>query len=48
MVPEAQRASIREVLVEPYRVIYYRGEDALVILTVQHQRRGLDLQDIES
>jgi toxin ParE1/3/4 len=47
MVPEAQRPSLREVLVEPYRVIYHRGEVVLVVLTVQHQRRDLDLEDIE-
>ncbi|MHB0980810.1 MAG: hypothetical protein ACYC5Q_12210 [Thermoleophilia bacterium] len=30
MVPEAQRPSLREVFVEPYRVIYHRDEDVLV------------------
>lgn len=43
IVPEADRESIRELLVDPYRVIYRRDPDAVVILTVQHQRRDLDL-----
>lgn len=47
MVPEAQRQSVRELLVEPYRVVYFRGDDdGLLILTVQHQRRDLNLGDI--
>jgi plasmid stabilization system protein ParE len=47
MVPEAQRPSLREVFVEPYRVIYHRGEDVLVVLSVQHERRNLDIGGIE-
>jgi plasmid stabilization system protein ParE len=46
MVPEAQRQSVRELLVEPYRVVYFRGDDGLSILTVQHERRDLNLDDI--
>lgn len=46
MVPEAQRQSVRELLVEPYRVVYFRGDDGLLILTVQHERRDLNLEDI--
>ncbi|HEY5433515.1 MAG TPA: type II toxin-antitoxin system RelE/ParE family toxin [Coriobacteriia bacterium] len=46
MVPEAQRQSVRELLVEPYRVVYFRGDDRLLILTVQHERRDLDLEHI--
>jgi plasmid stabilization system protein ParE len=46
MVPEAQRQSVRELLVEPYRVVYFRGDDGLLILTVQHERRDLNLGDI--
>ena len=46
-VPEADRDSIREMLVEPYRVIYRRDDDAVVILTVQHERRDLDLSVID-
>lgn len=44
MVPEAQRQSVREVLVEPYRVVYLREDEVIVILTVQHERRDLDLE----
>jgi plasmid stabilization system protein ParE len=47
MVPEAQRESIRELLVDPYRVIYRRDEDAIMILTVQHQRRDLHVDEVE-
>ena len=43
MVPEAQRPSVREVIVEPYRVVYLREDELVVILTVQHERRDLDL-----
>lgn len=46
MVPEAQRQSVRELLVDPYRVVYFRGDDGLLILTVQHERRDLNLEDI--
>ncbi len=46
MVPEARRSSLREVLVEPYRVVYHRGDDVLVILSVQHERRDLDVESI--
>jgi toxin ParE1/3/4 len=38
MVPEAQRPSLHEVFVEPYRVVYHRGEEVLVVLSVQHER----------
>ena len=43
MVSEADRPSLREVLVQPYRVVYQRDADAVLILTVQHERRDLDL-----
>jgi len=46
MVPEAQRPSLREVLVEPYRVVYHHDDDVLVILSVQHERRNLDVENI--
>lgn len=47
-VPEADRESIREVLVEPYRVVYRRDADEVVILTVQHERREMDLPAIDA
>jgi toxin ParE1/3/4 len=47
MVPEADRETIREVLVQPYRAVYRRDDDEVLILTVQHERRDLDLSDAE-
>jgi toxin ParE1/3/4 len=47
MVPESERESIREVLVEPYRVVYRRDEHDVLILTVQRERRDLDLDDVD-
>jgi toxin ParE1/3/4 len=47
MVPEADRETIREVLVQPYRVVYRRDDGVVLILTVQHERRDLDLSDAE-
>ncbi len=47
MVPEAGRESLREVLVEPYRVVYRRDSTEIVVLTVQHERRILDLDRID-
>jgi plasmid stabilization system protein ParE len=32
---------------EPYRVIYHRVQDVLVILSVQHERRDLESEGIE-
>ena len=42
MVPELQRAVIREVFVAPYRMIYRRDETDVIILAVHHARRQLD------
>lgn len=47
MVPEAERESVREVLVAPYRVVYQRDAETVVVLTVQHERRDLDLEGID-
>jgi toxin ParE1/3/4 len=47
MVPEVGRASIREVLVEPYRLIYRRDGTAVVILALRHCRRDLAQDDLE-
>lgn len=43
IVPELQRPEIREVLVDPYRVPYHRGEQQVTILAVLHDRRQFDL-----
>jgi len=48
MVPEVQRTAIREVLVRPYRVIYRRGATEVVVLSVQHDHRELDVSGLES
>ena len=48
MVPEVQRTAIREVLVHPYRVVYRRGVTEVVVLSVQHDHRELDVRGIES
>ncbi len=48
MVPEADRESIRAVLVQPYRVVYRCDDGAVVILTVQHERRDLDLSEADA
>jgi len=47
MVPEAQRPSLREVLVGAYRVVYRRGEDEVIVLSVQRERRDLDVDAFE-
>jgi toxin ParE1/3/4 len=48
MVPEADRETIRDFLVQPYRVVYRRDDDdKVLILTVQHERRDLHLSDAE-
>ena len=47
VVPEVQRADVREVLVHPYRVIYRRGATEVVVLSVQHDHRELDVSGIE-
>jgi plasmid stabilization system protein ParE len=39
-VPEFGRNDLRELLVDPYRVVYRRSKRAVEIVTVWHQRRG--------
>lgn len=41
MVPERNDPEIREILRAPYRIIYRRRPDAVVILTVHHSSRLL-------
>lgn len=45
MVPEANRADLREVLVRGYRVIYRVKPDLVEVLTVQHGARQLRLPE---
>ena len=47
MLPEVQRAAVREVLVHPCRVIYRRGATEVVVLSVQDDHRELDVSGIE-
>jgi toxin ParE1/3/4 len=47
MVPEVRRTSIKEVLVEPYRVIYRRDRTEVVILALRHCRRDLAEDSLE-
>ena len=46
MVPEAQRTSLRELLVKPYRVIYRRDESEVIILAVHHAHRELGVEEV--
>lgn len=42
MMPEAGRPEVREVLVEPYRIIYRRAPDLIVIVGVFHSHQDVD------
>lgn len=46
VVPELERADVRELLFGNYRVIYRIEDDAIVILAVRHGRRLLDLDEL--
>lgn len=48
MVPEAARPEVREVLVEPYRVVYRRDHDQVVVLGVFHERQQVDVEEAEA
>ena len=39
VVPELERDDVRELLVDPYRVVYRRGASLVEIVTVWHARR---------
>jgi plasmid stabilization system protein ParE len=41
IVPEWKRAAFREVIVYPYRVIYWLSADTVAIAMVRHSRRQL-------
>ncbi|MCE5191880.1 MAG: type II toxin-antitoxin system RelE/ParE family toxin [Actinomycetia bacterium] len=43
MMPEAGRPEVREVIVEPYRLIYRRDSDEVVIIGVFHSRQDVDV-----
>jgi toxin ParE1/3/4 len=42
VVPELQRDDIRELIVDPYRVIYRRSADFVEIASVRHGAREFD------
>ena len=42
IVPERDDPTVRELLVEPYRLLYNITESAVVILGLLHQRRDFD------
>jgi addiction module RelE/StbE family toxin len=44
--PEASREGIREILVSPYRLVYRRDEDAVVVTMVLHERQHIEPADI--
>jgi plasmid stabilization system protein ParE len=46
MMPEADRADLRETLVEPYRLVYRRDPDGVVILGAFHSRRDVDTDSL--
>lgn len=46
MVPELQRPEIRELLVDPYRILYRRDDEQVTVLGVVHDRRAFDLAEI--
>jgi toxin ParE1/3/4 len=48
MVPEVQRSSVREVLVDPYRLIYRRDKGQVAILALRHCRRYLARDELET
>ena len=42
VVPELQREDIREIIVNPYRVMYRRKDDVVEIAAVRHESREFD------
>lgn len=47
IVPELGREGVRELIHGGYRIIYRISRDAILILTVRHGRRLLDVTEIE-
>lgn len=46
VVPEVDRPNVRELLIGNYRVIYRIADDSIVILTVRHGRRLLNVDEL--
>lgn len=47
IVPELGRTDVRELIYRGYRILYRIGQDAILILTVRHGRRLLDLSELD-
>lgn len=45
-IPELGRPDIREVIVQPYRIMYRREAKRIIILTVRHGRRAFDEDEV--
>lgn len=48
VIPEVADTSLREIIVQGYRVIYRLEEQCVLILAVMHGRRDVDHQQLES
>lgn len=46
MVPEIERADLREIIVQGYRVIYKLSKDQLVVLIVKDSRQKFDRREV--
>jgi plasmid stabilization system protein ParE len=44
--PETSRQDVRELIVNPYRLVYRRAADVVTITMVVHGRRLLDVEDL--
>jgi plasmid stabilization system protein ParE len=46
VVPETSRQDVRELIVNPYRLVYRRAADVVTITMVVHGRLLLDVEDL--
>jgi plasmid stabilization system protein ParE len=46
MMPEAGRPEVREIIVEPYRLIYRRDPEEVIIMGVFHFRQQVGADDL--
>lgn len=46
MMLEAGRPEVRDIIVEPYRLIYRRDPDEVVIIGVFHSRQDVDVDSL--
>jgi len=47
VVPEVGREDVRELIIDPYRLIYRLDDEVVTIMTVRHSRRETSAEDIE-